>query len=107
MITVTPEAATHMRRMLEKKSWETYGLRFGIRDGGCSGFSYILEFQPEPTDADTVIEQHGVRVFVDPEHQVHVQGSVIAWKDEIMETGFDIRNPNAKRACGCGSSFDL
>lgn len=107
MIAVTPEAAEHMKSMLEKKAWQDYGLRFGVRDGGCSGFSYILEFQSEPSEADEVIEQHGIRVFVDPAHKEHLDGSVIGWKDELMETGFDIDNPNVKRACGCGSSFDL
>ena len=107
MVEVTPEAADQMKLMLEKKSWEGYGLRFGVRDGGCSGYSYVLEFQPEPTDMDKVIEMHGVKVFVAPDDAPHLFGSVIKWKDELMETGFDIDNPNVKRACGCGTSFDL
>ena len=107
MVQVTVEAAEQIKAMLEKKSWQGYGLRFGVRDGGCSGYSYILEFQEAPTEQDQVFEQHGVRVFVDTAHEAHVTGSTIGWKDEIMETGFDIDNPNAKRACGCGSSFDL
>lgn len=107
MISVTEEAAQQMKSMLERKSWQGYGLRFGVRDGGCSGYSYVLEFQPDPTEADVVIEQHGVRVFVSPEHEPHLSGSTIRWKDELMETGFDIDNPNVKRSCGCGTSFDL
>jgi len=107
MIQVTPEAAVQMKAMLEKKSWQGYGLRFGVRDGGCSGYSYVLEFQEAPTAEDEVVEMHGVKVFIAPTDKPHLQGSVIRWKDEIMETGFDIDNPNAKRSCGCGSSFDL
>lgn len=107
MITVTPEAAARMQAMLQQQQWSDHGLRFGVRSGGCSGYSYQLEFEPEPHAGDVVHEEHGVRVFIALTDLPFVKGSVIGWKDELMETGFAIDNPNVKRACGCGSSFDL
>ncbi len=107
MVSVTEQAAEKMKDLLVKQRWQGYGLRFGIRDQGCSGYSYLLEFQQEPASDDLVYEEHGVRVFVAPDHLPMLTGSVIGWKDALMETGFDVDNPNAKRPCGCGSSFDV
>ncbi len=107
MVTVTHEAATQIKRMLREQGWESRGLRFGLKDGGCSGYTYLLDFEEAPEADDHVLEEHGVRVFVHPLHVPFVQGSVIGWRDDLMETGIRVDNPNVKRACGCGTSVDF
>lgn len=107
MVHLTDEAASQIKRLLTETNQEGYGLRFGLRDGGCSGYTYLLEFEPDPDDDDLVYEAHGVKVFVHPIHLPFVQGSTIGWKDDLMETGIAIDNPNVKRACGCGTSVDF
>lgn len=105
MVTVTPEAADAIRDVLHKNGWPTHGLRFGLRDGGCSGYSYMLDFEEAPDEDDLIHEQHGVRVFIHPLHVPFVQGSTISWKSDLWESGFRVENPNATRLCGCGESF--
>lgn len=106
-MTITPEAADQIKRMLTQQGWEGYGLRFGLKDGGCSGYAYELDFEAAPEADDLVHEEHGVKVFIHPMHLPFVQGTVIGWRDDLMESGIDIENPNVKRACGCGSSVDF
>ena len=106
-IYVTKEAIVNIKRL--QKDYETigYGLRFGIKGGGCSGYKYILEFEKEPTKKDTVYEFDIIKVYVDNDHIDKLKNSTIGWKDSLMESGFDIENPQAKRSCGCGESIDF
>lgn len=106
-VTLTPEAVVQIQRMLEESGQQGYGLRYGIQGGGCSGYSYLMEFEENPQEDDEVLEYGGVRVFVNPLHQQYVQGSVIGWEDNLMQSGFHIDNPNVTRKCGCGTSVDF
>jgi iron-sulfur cluster assembly accessory protein len=106
LITVTEAAATQIRRAIENRQGAG-GLRFGLRDGGCSGYSYLFDFEPAPTAEDIVVEERGVKVFISPMHLPFVQGAVLDWKTGRFEEGFAIDNPHAKRTCGCGESFDV
>lgn len=87
------------------------GLRFGITGGGCSGYKYVLEFEDAAQENDLVFEfaaeQGVIHVFVNPEHMERLKNSTIDWKESLMDAGFDIVNPQAKRACGCGESVDF
>ena len=85
---------------------ECAGLRFGLQDGGCSGYTSLLDFEEKPADEDLVHEQHGVKVFIHPLHLPFVQDTLLDYKERTFEEGFDIQNPHAKRYCGCGESFD-
>jgi len=96
-----------MLALLKREGRVDHGLHLGVRDSGCSGHSYVLEFRGAPDPDDLVFQAHGVKVFVPGDQLSFVTGSTVRWKDELMETGFDIDNPNASRHCGCGSSFDL
>ncbi len=107
MVAVTEAAARHIQRVLSEKNWPGYGLRFGLQDGGCSGYTYLLDFEAKPDEEDLIHEEKGVKVFIHPMHVPFVQGSVIHYKEEKFQEGFDVQNPNAKRFCGCGESFSV
>ena len=84
---------------------QTY-LRVGVKGGGCSGFSYILDLTSNIKDNDeTVSEQNGITVICDPKSLLYIDGTTIDFRDEIMGRGFVFNNPNATASCGCGSSF--
>ncbi len=109
MITVTNKAAKRMQHLLDISSVkiETRGFRFGIRSGGCSGFSYTpLSIMAEPNENDTIFESNNMRIFVDPKSLPIVDGTEIDLSDNFLE-GFIFKNPNAKIACGCGISFAI
>ncbi len=81
-------------------------LRVGVKGGGCSGFSYMLDLVEEPpTEQDEELESNGVKILVDMKSLLYLDGTEIDFKDEIMGKGFVFKNPNATSSCGCGSSF--
>ena len=106
MITVTDSAVKHLRSLLaDRPDAESTGLRLYVEHGGCSGLSYGMEFgQPHP--GDETIERDGVRVFVDQGSAGHLRGIILDYHDGLTGSGFRIQNPNAKRTCGCGTSFE-
>ena len=105
MINVTETAAQKIKSLLNEQGKPDYGLRMKVVGGGCSGLSYKLAFDKDPTNQDTVIEEHGVKVFVDMKSALYLAGTELDYKDQLMDTGFKITNPNAKSTCGCGESF--
>ena len=81
-------------------------LRVGVKGGGCSGFSYMLDLTEEPkTEMDEEIECQGIKILVDMKSYLYLNGVEIDFKDEVMGRGFVFKNPNATSTCGCGSSF--
>ena len=81
-------------------------LRVGVKGGGCSGFSYMLDLTEEPAgEMDEQLEAHGVKILVDMKSYLYLNGVEIDFKDEVMGRGFVFKNPNATSSCGCGSSF--
>ena len=104
---MTPLAVESVKRLQAEYDAAGFGLRFGLTGGGCSGYKYVLELEDSPDEGDQVYEFDGVKVFLNPEHAEQLKGSVIDWTESLMESGFNIENPQAKRACGCGESFDL
>jgi iron-sulfur cluster assembly protein len=83
------------------------GLRIGVRGGGCSGLSYVLDVDAKARPTDHVIEAFGQRVFIDPKSMLFLQGSVFDYVTGLMEAGFKFNNPRASKACGCGESFSM
>ena len=81
-----------------------YGLRIGVKGGGCSGFSYLLGFD-EQKERDTVYEYEGIRILMDKAHTMYLVGMEIDWLEGLNNRGFIFNNPNAKETCGCGTSF--
>src|SRR5438067_1245517 len=104
-MTVTAEATTQLRDLLSKEDPGT-GLRVFVSPGGCSGLSYGMTFETEPADDDFVIENDGLKIYVDMFSSSYLEGSEIDYVDSLMGGGFTINNPNAVRTCACGHSFD-
>ncbi|ELZ94107.1 hesB/IscA family protein [Haloferax mucosum ATCC BAA-1512] len=106
-VTITPAAADEAISLLEGESMDTdiAGLRLFVQQGGCAGLSYGMRFDGEPEDDDTVVEQHGLRVFVDPSSMNYIGGATLDYEDGLQGAGFNVENPNASSSCGCGESF--
>lgn len=107
MIGLTEAAATKVREMLSKRTTPTEGLRVGVRGGGCSGFSYFLEFAEAPGKGDRELESHGVKLFIDPKSFLYLMGTEVDYVDSLAGAGFKFQNPNARRTCGCDESFSV
>lgn len=88
----------------DKEVPEGYGLRVGIKGGGCSGFTYVLGFD-EKKDNDDTYQIEGITVYMEKAHGLYLLGMEIDWLDGLNNRGFIFNNPNAKDTCGCGTSF--
>ena len=106
-IDITPNALENIHALRMEYAETSWGLRFGLTGGGCSGYKYVLEFEEKAMPNDQVFDFDKIQVFVNTEHFEKLKNSTIDWKDSLMESGFDINNPQASRPCGCGESFDL
>ena len=104
-VVLTEAAGAAIRSLLVQKNVPDYGLRVFVAGGGCSGMQYGMALEAEARDYDHVIEQDGVKVFIDPTSMMYLEGATIDYIDSIMGGGFKIENPNAVTSCGCGSSF--
>ncbi len=105
MIQVTDKAVSKIRDAFQREGIAEGGLRLGVLGGGCSGLSYQFKFDRKPRPTDKVFDYSGVNVYVDPKSFVFLDGMTLDWKDSLIHSGFVFENPNAKRACGCGTSF--
>jgi iron-sulfur cluster assembly accessory protein len=105
IVTLTDKAVEMVKVAMERDGAAGGGLRVGVVGGGCSGFQYNLSFEPQPGGDDLVFEQGGVKIFVDPASQPHLQGMTLDYVVGLHGAGFKFVNPNATRTCGCGSSF--
>jgi len=104
-MTLTPAAEVKLRDLLVSRSIPNHGLRVFVAGGGCSGLQYGMAFEAQAREFDTVIDQNGVKLFIDPTSLMYLSGASIDFVDSLMGGGFKIENPNAVSACGCGSSF--
>ena len=85
---------------------EKWGLRLLVTPGGCAGYEYGMDFEEKSGNDDIVLEQHGLKVFVDKESASLIAGTEIDFVEGLHQTGFKITNPNAKSMCSCGNSFN-
>ena len=104
MVTVTPKAVGKIREAFQREGVNG-GLRLGVLGGGCSGLSYQFKFDVKPRPTDQVLNFEDVKVFIDPKSLVFLDGMTLDWKDSLIQSGFVFENPNAKKSCGCGTSF--
>jgi len=104
-IYITDEAIETVKNLLQEKNVPDYGLRVFVAGGGCSGLQYGMALEAEARPYDHVIEQGGVKVFVDPTSMMYLNQATIGYEESLMGGGFKIDNPNAVSSCGCGSSF--
>ncbi len=106
-IEVTETAVREIKTIVEQQELdaEKVHLRLGVKGGGCSGFSYVLDLTEQRNEGDEMFEQHGIKVVCDPKSYLYLNGTTVDFKDEVMGRGFVFNNPNATSSCGCGSSF--
>lgn len=104
-IEVTPKAVSKIRAAFAREGVTGGGLRLGVLGGGCSGLSYQFKFDAKPRSTDHVLEFDDVKVFVDPKSMVYLAGMTLDYKESLIQSGFVFENPNAKKSCGCGTSF--
>ncbi|MFZ0545570.1 MAG: iron-sulfur cluster insertion protein ErpA [Candidatus Promineifilaceae bacterium] len=104
-IQLTETAASMVRNLLVQKNVPNHGLRVFVSGGGCSGMQYGMALEAEARPYDHVVEQGGVKMFIDPTSMMYLSGSVVDYEDNLMGGGFRIDNPNAVSTCGCGHSF--
>lgn len=103
-VTLTPSAASQIRRLMEQSDGRVQGLRVGVKKGGCAGMEYTMEYAEEIGDHDEVVEQDGARVLIAPMAAMFLIGSRIDYATGLLESGFRFDNPNVTEACGCGES---
>jgi iron-sulfur cluster assembly protein len=106
-IKISDKALEHIRTTMAKEGIapDAGGMRLGVQGGGCSGLSYSVKFDTQPRERDRVFSFGEVRVFIDPKSFVYLNGMTVDWEETLMRRGFVFQNPNAKKSCGCGTSF--
>ncbi len=104
-ITITEGAAKAVQEMLDKKDLKDHALRVFISGGGCSGYQYGMALESEARPSDFILEQFGVKVFIDDVSMGYMRGAKVDYVDDVMGSGFKIDNPKATSTCGCGHSF--
>ncbi|MFN0113131.1 MAG: HesB/IscA family protein [Paracoccaceae bacterium] len=102
-VKLTPSAVRQISRLMENDS--AFGLRLGVKKGGCAGMEYTLEFAAAPQPLDEVVEQDGARVMIAPMAQMFLFGTEIDYETSLLTSGFRFNNPNVAEACGCGESI--
>ncbi len=108
LLGIAPGAAQFARHKLTQRGTPDAAVRLGIKGGGCSGFSYVIQFDDDPPrERDTVYEEGGVKFYVDKKSLVYLAGSLLDYEKTLMFQGFKFRNPNEATSCGCGHSFTV
>ena len=104
-IDVTVEASGYISQLMEKEGKAGFGLRVGVKGGGCSGLQYELTFEDEANKDEKTFESNGMRVFVDLKSYLYLRGLTLDYSGGLNGKGFVFMNPNAVKTCGCGASF--
>ncbi len=106
MVTVTDTAANKIKELRDKEGLSNeYNVRVAVEGGGCSGLMYNLDFASEMKSSDMIFEDKGVKIMVDKKSILYLAGTELDFSDGLNGKGFQFKNPNATRTCGCGESF--
>jgi len=105
LITLSDNAASRIKEILSNDETKSIGVRVGVKSGGCAGMSYIMEYAKEINPTDEIIEDKGVKVFIDPGAIMYLLGTEMDYKKEQFSSTFIFKNPNETERCGCGESF--
>jgi len=105
LITLSDNAASRIKEILSNDETKSIGVRVGVKSGGCAGMSYIMEYTKEINPTDEIIEDKGVKVFIDPSAIMYLLGTEMDYKQEQFSSTFVFKNPNETERCGCGESF--
>ncbi len=107
-IKITEKAVSEVKKIMQENNVpESYGLRVGVKGGGCSGLTYTMGFDEKEKEGDMIIEQNSVKLFVDGKSLFYLSGTELDFTDGLNGKGFVFNNPNAKKTCGCGESFGV
>ncbi len=107
IITLSENAAFRIKEIMSKAESNAVGVRVGVKSGGCAGMSYIMEYTKEVNPNDELIEDKGVKLFVDPGAIMYLLGTEMDFKKEEFSSSFVFKNPNETERCGCGESFKI
>ena len=107
MITLTEKAMKKVATLQEQEGKVGYPLRLRVVGGGCSGYSYSMDFDQAVEEGDVMFENQGVKIVTDPKSLAMLDNAQVDWVDAMTGAGFTISNPNAKGSCGCGHSFSV
>jgi iron-sulfur cluster assembly protein len=106
-ITITEAAAERAKALISRSDSPVIGLRVGVDSKGCSGYGYIVEYANESHTNEDLIEDKGVKIFIDPAAILFLIGSEMDYVEDKFNSGFVFNNPNEKGRCGCGESFHV
>ncbi len=106
-IEITDAAAERIKFLLAKRNKPSIGIKIGVKQGGCSGLSYLIEYADEQSKYDEVIEDKGVKVLIEPKAIIYLLGTTMDYIEKEIKSGFIFTNPNEKGKCGCGESFHI
>ena len=107
LITLSDNAAIRIKEIMASASKSTIGVRVGVKSGGCAGMSYLMEYVEKVKVDDEVVEDKGVKVFIDPGAIMYLLGTEMDYKKEEFSSTFIFKNPNETERCGCGESFKI
>ena len=107
IISLSENAAKRIKEIMSKAEKNSVGVRVGVKTGGCAGMSYVLEYTKQINPSDEVIEDKGVKLFVDPGAVMYLLGTEMDYKKEQFSSSFIFKNPNETERCGCGESFKV
>ena len=107
VIKLSENAAKRIKEIMAVAETSTIGVRVGVKSGGCAGMSYVMEYAKELRDNEEVIEDKGVKVFIDPKAIMYLLGTEMDYKTDKFSSQFVFKNPNETERCGCGESFKV
>ena len=107
VIKLSENAALRIKEIMSKAEKDSIGVRVGVKSGGCAGMSYIMEYAKTSKPEDEVIEDKGVKLFIDPSAIIYLIGTVMDYKKDEFSSSFVFKNPNETERCGCGESFKI
>ena len=107
VVTLTDAAAERVRQIMAKAERPVIGVRVGVKNGGCAGMEYTMEYADAPKPSDEVVEDKGVKLLIDPKAVLFLIGTEMDYEEEKLKQGFVFKNPNEKGRCGCGESFHV
>ena len=107
IISLSNNAANRIKDIMSNAEKDSIGVRIGVKSGGCAGMSYVMEYTKEVNPSDEIIEDKGVKVFVDSGAIMYLLGTEMDYKKEEFSSSFVFKNPNETERCGCGESFKV
>ncbi len=107
IITLSDNAADRIKKIMSNDKNNSIGVRVGVKSGGCAGMSYIMEYTKEAQPNDEIVEDKGVKIFIDPSAVMYLLGTEMDYKKDQFSSSFVFKNPNETERCGCGESFKV